>query len=733
MFKTKNKESEKFKSWSPPAALLLLVGIVLARLELSPIIILALSLGLVLVLLPKKLRWLLPLVLFLLLGYARYNIWNMQSNPITDLIINKEKQTLSGFSDGRFLKLDNGAKLVISPSDALARGRVEIEGYVFLPANKRNTGGFDYRAYLRRRGVWGQVYVKNILDFKEAKSSIKERLQAGVAKSLSEKQAALMQAIILGIRDDLGSLREVFAKSGLAHILALSGLHVGILILALGFALKPLGLRRYPILILLLIAFIYIVGPSPSILRAGAMTIAALLSLWLGSGRIELWSSLALSMIFTLLYNPSWLFDASFQLSYLAVIGLVIFTEPISKLLLGDKHASLPWWSYKKLIIASVVTSLSAQMLTLPIVASSFGTVPIFNPIVNIFAIPIALILVPLGFLAGVLGLISLPLAGLLNSITAIFASALMALAEFGSSLPLLTWGEISWLGYSLYFIGVSAFVLTALGYLKFKRALFIALVTASFSWVSALGGFSPEIVFLDVGQGDSTLIRLENRTEILIDGGGSPFSDFDVGKGIIAPALRGFGIDELELVIASHVDADHIEGLISLFDEIPVQQLVIGAIKENDPLFDALMASAKRNNVKVVQVFKGQSITIANARLDFLNPPHNFHEKDNDNSLTFVFNYQDKPKAVFMGDLPISVEKNLAFPKVDILMAGHHGSKSSTSAQILAATQPKDIVISYGRNSYGHPNGELMDRLKATGARIHETFKEGQIRLALE
>ncbi|HHO55830.1 MAG TPA: MBL fold metallo-hydrolase [Trueperaceae bacterium] len=331
------------------------------------------------------------------------------------------------------------------------------------------------------------------------------------------------------------------------------------------------------------------------------------------------------------------------------------------------------------------------------------------------------------------MGLVSLPLAGLLNVITSIFAGALISLAEFGSSLPLLTWGEISWLGYSLYFIGASAFILTALGHLKFKRALFVALAAASFSVVSALGNFSPEIVFLDVGQGDSTLIRLENRKEILIDGGGSPFSDFDVGKGIIAPALRGFGVDELELVLASHVDADHIEGLISLLDEIPVQQLVIGASKVGDPLFDALMESAKRNNVQVVQVFKGQSITMDNARLDFLNPPHNFYEKDNDNSLTFVLNYKDIPKAVFMGDLPIEIEKNLAFPKVDILMAGHHGSKSSTSAQILAATQPKDIVISYGRNSYGHPNDGLMKRLAATGARIHETFKEGQIRISLE
>jgi len=340
--------------------------------------------------------------------------------------------------------------------------------------------------------------------------------------------------------------------------------------------------------------------------------------------------------------------------------------------------------------------------------------------------------LVPMGFLAGVLGLISLPLAALLNSITGLFAGALIALAEFGSSLPQLTWGEISWFGYALYFIAVAAFALTALGYLKFRRALFVALTAATMSWVSALSSFSPEIVFFDVGQGDSSMIRLKNRTEILIDGGGTPFSDFDVGKRIIAPALRGFGVDELELVIASHVDADHIEGLITLFDEIPVQQLLIGVRKDGDPLFDALMASAERNHIKVVQIFRGQSLAIGKARLDFLNPPHNYYKEDNENSVTFVLNYKGRARAVFMGDLPMTIEKTLAFPKVDILMAGHHGSKYSTSAELLAATQAKDVILSYGRNNYGHPNKDVVRRIKNSGAKIHETFKEGEIRLPL-
>lgn len=214
---------------------------------------------------------------------------------------------LSGISDDNTLALDKpeGARVVLSPKGEVGAGRVELTGTFLKPATKRNPGGFDYASYLRRRGVVGQVYIEEVVSFHPASANLKERIRRGVVAGLGERQAALMQAMTLGVRNDLGELRELFATSGLVHILALSGLHVGILVTVLGLVFRPLGLRRYPFLILLVIGFVLLVGPSPSVVRAGAMTCAALAFLWFGAGRIEAWASLGLAALATLLSRVS--------------------------------------------------------------------------------------------------------------------------------------------------------------------------------------------------------------------------------------------------------------------------------------------------------------------------------------------------------------------------------------------------------------------------------------------
>ena len=271
-----------------------------------------------------------------------------------------------------------------------------------------------------------------------------------------------------------------FAASGLAHVLALSGLHVGILIGALGVALKPLGRNRYPVLIAITIGFVFLVGLGPSVVRAGLMAVAVLASLYAGAGRVDTWGAFALSALLSLLYNPSWLFDISFQLSYLAVAGILLFTTPVMKLLLGERYYSYKWWHPANLILGSMVVSTAAQALTLPLVVSSFGSLPLFSSLVNVVAIPLATFMVPLGFLAGIAGaLFGAGVAGLINIATGWFAGALIWAAEVGSSLPNLTWGEVSWLGYVLFYVAIAATALAAWHRLKLWRALLVVLTAA--------------------------------------------------------------------------------------------------------------------------------------------------------------------------------------------------------------------------------------------------------------
>ena len=725
--------SPPFAPWSLPAALFLVVGILLAYLHTPPFVMLAATALTAVGLFAFDLRWTLPFLLLLPVGFGRFELWDGAPNPVAALV--GETLTVSGVSDGQMLKLETPvkARVTLSPKGEVRAGRVELMGTFLEAAGKRNPGGFDYKSYLRRRGVAGQFLVDETVSFVPAGVSVKERLRRGVVAGLSAPKAALMEAMVLGVRDSLGDLRDIFSASGLAHVLALSGLHVGILVGVLGFVFRAFGLRRYPFLIVLVVGYVFLVGPSPSVVRAGAMTCAVLGSLWLGAGRIEPWPALALSVLVALLWNPAWLFDLSFQLSYLAVIGLLIFTEPFTRLVLGEAYYQVPWWHWQKLVVGSVVVSLSAQLLTLPLVASSFGTLPLLSPFVNVFAIPLATLLVPLGFFAGVFGLLSPALAGALNSLTSVAAGAMIGLARLGSGLPNLVWGEVSPLGYAFFYVGVFALALLAWGRLRPWRALLVVATAGLCSAVSVSAHPAPELVFLDVGQGDSALIRLPGRKEILMDGGGTPFSDYDVGKRVVVPALKALGVDELELVIASHSDTDHLEGLVSVLDAFPVGRLVVGVRNEGDPVYDTLIAAAERNHVEVVSVVRGESLSLGDARLDILNPTRHPFEKDNDNSVTFVLNYKNQPEALFMGDLPAERERGMAFPKVKVLMAGHHGSRTSTSDALLRAAQPDIVVFSYGRNSYGHPNPELVERVRATGALVYETFKTGAVRIGLE
>lgn len=719
----------RFVAWSIPAALLLIAGITISLAGFSPLVMVlttALFAGVSLVM---GWRMLLILLLFVPLGYIRFEMWSHQTNPLTPHL--GQQLTLSGVSDGQYLTLDEpkGARVVLSPRGRVDAGQVTLVGELALPPDKRNPGGFDYRGYLRRRGVWAQLFVREVSDFSPASPSVRTRLQQGVTAGLSGPVAGLMQAMTLGVRDDLGELRDTFSASGLAHILALSGLHVGLLVAAFSLLLSPLGKQRYPLLVIFVWLFVLLVGPTPSILRAASMTSAVLLSLYFGAGRIEAWPSLALSAIIVLLYNPSFLQDISFQLSYLAVMGLLLIASPLSKRLLGTTKR--PWWHWRTLTIGGVIVSLSAQLTTLPLIASSFGSLPLLSPLTNVLAIPLATLLVPLGFLAGVVGTISLPLATALNQLTYLPASLLIQLADVGSALPSLIWGEVSRVGYIFFYLALAALILWLWGHLKLWRALLVVLCASLLCAYSLPTSPPPEIIYFDVGQGDSSLIRLPGRKEILIDGGGSPFSDFDVGKRTVVPALKALGVDELELVIATHADTDHIEGLITVLKLIPVNQLIVGHYKEGHPLFDELIATAQRRGVPVREVVRGETLVLGSARLEILNPPFIPYANDNDNSVAFTFYWQDEAVATFLGDMSISAERGIAFAPTPILMAAHHGSGSSTSAALLAAVQPETVVLSYGRNNYGHPHWSVLERVAAAGAQVRATHEEGAVRIA--
>lgn len=663
------------------------------------------------------------LVAFCCVGWVGMHRWLTGPDPLAGM--HGTELVLAGSSDGRILRIDgpNGGSVALAPTGVVPAGRVTVRGRLEHAAGKRNPGGFDYRGWLARRDVTGRLLVDEVLEHRPA-VDVRGRLARVAVRGLGEREGALVQAMTLGVRDELGDLRDVFAAAGLAHVLALSGLHVGVLMVALAMITRPLGRRRYPLMLLVLGSFAVLVGPTPSVVRASAMVGAGLVTMWQGTGRLEPWTAVTLAATATLVWRPAWLFDLSFQLSYLAVIGLLVFTGPTLRLLRADKT---PWWHPRTVVLGGATVSLASQAPMVTLLLASFGEIPLLSPLANVVAIPVAAALVPLGFTAAVTGAIWPPLAGLVNLATQPVAWLLIAFAERAASWPALVWGEIGFVDHAGYGVAVCALALHVHGRLRLWRA---ALVLTSVLALAAIPPELPEIVVLDVGQGDATLVRLPGRIEILIDGGGSPFSDFDTGSQIVLPALRALGVDELELVVATHPDTDHIEGLASVLRGIAVQQLVVGIPARGVPVYDQLIAAARSTDVDVRSVRRGERILVGEATLDVLHPVSKTLGASNEDSVALLFSWRNHPIALFLGDVSMTVERQLAVPPVPLLMVAHHGSRHSTSDELLRAARPTIAVISAGRNTFGHPAPSVLERLEAFSAQIRMTRTEGAVRL---
>ena len=707
-----------------------------------------------------------PLLLGAGAGLVRLAQYELTPDPVAGL--HGQQLTWSGVSDGSVLATTSPVRARLSlvaprggwPDGTPPTGRMRVEGMAEPAAPKRNPGGFDHRAHLRRRGVAAQLFVHSFQV--QPRLPARQRVQRGVVAGLSPAGGALMSAMTLGLRDDLDAVRDLFGAAGMAHLLALSGLHVGVLLLAVERLLAGLPRWRTPLLALVTVAFVGLVGTSPSVVRSATMALAALASRAFGAGRVQPWTALALASLVGLLHAPQMLFALSFQLSYLAVAGMLLFLPPwlerlgvgpgapatatgapaVSAALTSEPELAVltaaVWRRGRQLarhaVLSGLAVSTAAQLPALPLVLGTFGVLPVLSPLVNVLAVPLAGLLVPLGFLAGMLGLVAEPLARAVNFLTAPLVEALIGLAALGARLPLLAWGEVSWLGHACW----AAVVLAACAWAwrpgRLKQTACVALVAGGVAWATPAGHAPPDVWFLDVGQGDAVLIRLGGGDGVLIDGGGAPFSDFDVGERVVVPALRALGVTRLALVVATHPDADHVEGLLPVLERMRVGLLLTGPPDPAAPLDARLRELAARLGTPVHEARRGERVHLpgGHVTLEVLNPVAAADGPANERSVGLVLRHRGAARALFLGDLGLPTEPHLAVPPVDVLMVPHHGSRGSTGDGLLNAAAPTWAVISVGRNQYGHPAPEVVQRRQAAGVAVLTTQTHGAVRYDL-
>lgn len=642
---------------------------------------------------------------------------------------------------------------------------IRFRGRIYKPTRFKNPGSFDYNLYLatQRIDALGSVAGPSwILKIGHQKISlpknfvrkIRNKIDYYINKSSRGDAAAILKTISIGKRDELSrDLREVFLRTGTAHLLAISGLHVGFLALIV-FLIVKLFLGWWPRLVLFVpqplfaaavgipAIWLYIaVADFPvSAIRAGIMLtvfIVAFLSLRLKN---DLISALALAVFIILLVSPLSIFAASFQLSVAAVFSIITLAPVLIK------QVKTTRWPFAHLIKLAAVT-MAATIATAPLVAYHFHYFTAAGLIANIVCVPLlGLVLLPLTLLAVVTTLIW-PQLGEVGLKFAVHSANyfLNVIYFFDQILGRFHFDLIpSFLEVVCFIFFASAVILFK--YLPYRRLapvilsiLFIFFI--SYSYARPVMETDLKVLFIDVGQGDAIAIRFPNGRVGLIDGGGIKASDFDIGENIVVPALLGSGIRRVDFMILSHPHHDHYKGLGAVAKYFEPDLLYTNggnAPEEERADWDEFKRRIKESGVRIITPPPNQ-IKEGDVIMEIFAPrPKDVKILDpNDASLMVRLMYGEH-RFLFTGDLTEIGERmwleNKPNLKSDILKIGHHGSNTSTTADFLNAVNPSLAVITTGENNkYGFPDREVIDRLKSKGIRIHRTDLDGAVTITTD
>ena len=574
----------------------------------------------------------------------------------------------------------------------------------------------------------------------------RERVRRRIEATFPETTAPLARALMLGETDLDARDDDAFRASGLAHLLAVSGMHLVLVVLGAVAALRALLLRVTPlseridvgrvaaaIAIPFCWAYSDFAGGSGSAVRASWMLTAALLARAL-CRRTHATRTLGLSVLGALAFDPLALFDVSFMLSACATAGLVAFSKPLANAM----TARMPELLRKPL--EQVAVTISATIPCAPVLATFAPQLPLGSAAANLLAVPLGeTAALPLCLVHALLS--PAPLAERGCALAASGALGLVrAIARFFGGMTMLQLPVPSPSAWQLCAI---AFAFAAVAWApRFRRGLVVIAVAAVMLFEvpqRAHPHAKLRVTFADVGQGDAALVDLPDGSAMLVDGGGMVGSPLDVGKRVIAPLLRARRRDRLALVVLTHPHPDHFGGLDAGLEGVRVSELWDTAQGEREGVaggYANVLARARLQNTRIARPAEvcGAHV-VGGARVDVLSPcPEALPERPpNDNSFVLRVAY-GKRAFLFVGDAEREEEAELvrrygAALQADVLKVGHHGSKTSSTPAFVAAVAPKIAVVSCGiRNRYGHPFPATLGTLRGIGASVHRTDRRGAV-----
>lgn len=636
--------------------------------------------------------------------------------------------------------------------------RIEVRGQLEVPPE---TSEFSYKEYLARRGIHSLARYPRLTVlaegqgtlFRHAILDLKAKAQATIRQVVREPEASLLTGILLGNDNGLSpSLQDDFRTTGMTHIIAISGFNVVLIMGVLLKVLQPIAGNRAAAFLSVLGIAIYaiLVGGDASVVRATIMA-----GLFLFSGRIlgrPIFppASLFVAGFLMTLIDPLTLWDVGFQLSFMATLGLMLYAERFSQGMENQLSRRLSPTTTKwvmALLSEAVLVTLAAQVLTLPLMMAYFGQLSLISLVANVLILPVQPAVMVWGGLATLTGLLVPGVGQIVGWV------AWLCLWYTTSVVRLLADVPLAAVPISLSPAGVVLIYAIILGgtwwtqqeperrerlwqgarrNLNQKAAVAGSLVVGflGLAWGNTQADGYLHVWFFDVGQGDAIFIQTPSGRQILVDGGLYPSLLQDqLGR------QMPFWDKELDMVIATHPDADHVTALPGVWERYTVGQLLTdGSALGESPPFDALLQAAAAHNTPIHHALAGQTIVIEDGvRLEILHPgPVLDEENRNDNSVSVRLVYGSFT-LLLTGDAEVNGEAAMLARGRDlyslVFKAGHHGSNSSSNSHFLAAVQPQIVIVSAGENNrYGHPHRELLERVDEIGAVLLRTDELGTI-----
>ena len=709
------------------------------------------------------------------------------------------------------------------PLPALHAGdNVTVIAQAKQPQVFRDEGVFDRRAYLATQGIdlvatlRSPELIERVSAAPLSAASVLARVRHRLRQEIDTlfdgrpEVAAVLRAMLLGDRSFVDRDEAVdFQKTGAFHVLVVAGLHVGALAFFLYWIGRKLRLSRSATMVFTLttlFAYVAVIEQRPPVLRAALMAAIVVLGGFFYR-RLDVLNSAAIAALMLLVAHPLALRDSSFQLTFLAIgciAGLAApwlerNVQPYVRALRGwrdvsrdaahepraaqfriDLRTAASWLSARGPVRLAtpvenvfvgalgftlracelMVLTLALQIGMLPLMARDFHRITLAAPLVNLAAVPLTGVVVPLGFVTLGSALLFPALARMLAAPLAAITLALLRIVHWFAHLPRWSYripGPHLWLVITFFtFALLLAANLRIVHQWQRKTALGLGTGLLACSLVIALFPFSPawsagklELSVLDVGQGDSLFVVSPRGKTLLIDGGGA-FGGFggqtsrgiDPGEEAVSPYLWSRGFQKLDVVALTHAHQDHLGGLSAILENFHVGQLWIGR-EVRSPALAKLEQLAREKNITIEHETRAGNFALDNVQGKIFWPENSSADSSsaakNDDSLVLRLRYQERA-ILLSGDAEREAEREILSEnnpddlQAEVLKIGHHGGRNSTTPDFLAAVKPRLGIISVGEdNTYHHPHAELLERLANAGVRVLRTDRDGAVHILMD